>query len=186
MKKLNSLSSFFRFLLAGTLLGFSTLYPKKLMAAEPTFFCGSESYRGEEVPTTYVNPETGGHPIALIYWVPDYFPEPPEERCSSATNKLQAYYDNGLLGYLDTDVVNGLPVICIAQSIDNRCVDSDIIVTLRPETDPSQALNVMIQMRDLIRQVNGNPLEITDDLIVYRNGHPYINLGVFVDRLAGK
>ncbi|MEO1256157.1 MAG: COP23 domain-containing protein, partial [Bacteroidota bacterium] len=68
-----------------------------MSAANGTFFCGSASYRGEMVPTTYMNPETGGNPVALIYWVKDYFSGSPEERCSAGTSKMQAYYDNGLL-----------------------------------------------------------------------------------------
>jgi hypothetical protein len=174
------------FLLFITVVLQLSLYQKSLVASESTFFCGSESYRGETVPTTYINPETGGQAIAFIYWVSDYFENAggtPQRRCEEVSRRLQAYYDAGLLEHINTGIVNDLSVICIARSTDNRCTDSDIIVTLAPNVDRFNALRVMTHIR---RQVNLRPLELTDDLIVYQNGEAYINFEVFIERLTNR
>ena len=180
----NSIGNFLnKFFTVTSLLSLSVLsFQEEAFATDKTFFCGAENYRGEVVPTTYVIPETGGNPIALIYWVQDYFNGPPEERCSVATSKIEAYYSNNELEYIDTDIVNDLPVICVAQSASHRCTSSDVIVTLRPGTDRFQALNTMM---NLIRQVDGDPLEITDDLLIYRDGEAYVNLEVFIEKAQG-
>lgn len=171
------------FLITSLLSFFILSIQKEVSATSRTFFCGSESYRGELTPTTYIRPETGGNPVALIYWVKDYFNDPPEERCLAATNKMQAYYDNGELEHINTDVIGGLPVLCIAQNANHRCTSSDVVVTLRPETDRFQALDVML---NLLRRIGDDPLEITDDLLIYRRGEEYLNLDVFLEKVQNR
>lgn len=163
-----------------SLPSFFLSFSQEASATGRTFFCGSASYRGEVVPTTYVNPATGGNPIALIYWVKDYFDDPPEKRCSEATGKMQAYYDNGLLQHINTDLVDGLPVICIAENSDGRCTSSDVVVNLRPGTDRFEALDTML---NLVNRLGDVPLEIADDLLFYRRGEDYINLDAFIEEV---
>lgn len=167
------------------LLGFHFIDIKSLKATELTFFCGSERYRGEVVPTTYVNHETGGNATALVYWVSDYFSnsgETPEQRCGMASERLQAYHDNGLLGYIDTNVVNNLPVICIARIAGDECTESDIIITLPPDVNRFEALRVMT---NLARLINGEPINLNDDLVIYRNGEAYVNFEIFIEISKG-
>ncbi|MBE9070945.1 hypothetical protein IQ260_30365, partial [Leptolyngbya cf. ectocarpi LEGE 11479] len=91
-------------------------------------------------------------------------------------------YDQGLLNsnYFATDVRNdGMSVICLTQNVDSGCSNSNTVVTLPPGVDKVSALNRLL---DLSRQVNGRPLELTDDLIVYRGGEVYVNFGILVER----
>lgn len=181
MKHIKKVKGFNDYLLTKYLLFFITLFLAKPALADQTFTCGSETYRGEVVPTTYVNPEAGGNPIPMIYWVEDYFPSPPPEvRCSTATGKLQAYYDNGQLEFINTDIVNGLPVICVALQVSNRCSDSDIILTLHSGVDRFAALRRMMY---LTRQAGSTPLAITDDLVVYSGGEAYVDIDIFIESL---
>lgn len=160
----------------------------KVKASEQAFFCRSESYRGETVPITFVNDETGGRPIALIYWTYEGFSSTgstPAARCETVTEKLQAAYDQGLLSsnYFATDIRNdGTSVICLTQNVNSGCSSSNsssIVMTLPPGVDRVSALNRLLC---LSRQINGRPLELTDDLIVYRGGEVYVNFGIFVER----
>jgi hypothetical protein len=157
---------------------------KPSFASSENFTCSSTGYDGKTVPTTFVNPETGGRPVALILWVSDYFSgsgATPENRCEVVTGRLQAYYDNGYLNYIHSDTVNGLPVICISQNTD-QCSESEIIMTLPPGIDSVDALSTLTNINQ-VRHLE--PLELTDELVVYRRGEAYINFAVYVERARG-
>ena len=135
-----------------------------LRLANQPFFCGTQTYRNERVPVTYINPETGGRPVALIHWVSEYFSASgatPQRRCEIVTTRLQAYYDEGSLGNINTaKFSNGSQVICVVRSNSYECTEADIVLTLPPGVDRFDALNVMTDMVNALRSA---PLELTDD-----------------------
>ncbi|MFK8183989.1 MAG: COP23 domain-containing protein [Phormidesmis sp.] len=154
-------------------------------ASSKNFTCLYTQYGGGAVPATFVQPETGGHPVTLIRWVSEYFSgsgATPQNRCDVVTARLQAFYDNGYLYYIHSDTVNGLPVICVNQSLDRCTGDAEIIVTLPPGTNSG---DVLITLTNINQVMSLEPLNLTDELVVFRNNEVYINFEVYVDRASG-
>jgi hypothetical protein len=107
------------------------------------FFCG----RGPHgIPTTYVNTATGNKP--LIRWVSQYFSHSgytPEARCVEVSQRFTRYYNQGILNYVTTGVVNNEPVVCVATEIGGPC--RGILYTLKSKQDASRTIQQLFDVR---------------------------------------
>ena len=61
------------------------------------------------------------------------------KRCQEVTEKLNQFNAAGRLDYIITGWVNGLPVFCATQT----CSPETVILTLKPDQEPNQALEEM-------------------------------------------
>lgn len=148
-------------MLAVLALGLGATTPSK--AQEQQFFCGTDyNYRyGTTVPATIARTTRGDVP--MIHWVSYWASNSgwtPERRCQAIANRFQRYYDNGMLKYMRTGVVNGYPVICVGTSTGGSCRPRDVLVTLKWGRDPAYILE---QMTDLRGRARGEILELNYD-----------------------
>ena len=110
--------------------------------ASARFICG---LRGG-VPTTLALTPRGAVPV--IQWTSQYFNSSgysPERRCQIVSQKFEKYYQNGTLKFLTIGKVNGLPVICVADTKGGPCTEN--LFTIRPGSDPNLALRRMLNVR---------------------------------------
>ena len=161
-------------------------WQQAVMARQQKYYCGTATTaHGETVPATIVQ-TTSGEEFRFIRWTSRYFSrsgETPQARCESSSQKLQRYSDNSSLRYLTTNTINGLGVICIAKSEKKKCDPSSIIITLPPGIDRSDALSSLFDLR---RVVAGHPLDLTDELVLYRNGEVYVDVDILINKFSSK
>jgi hypothetical protein len=157
-------------------------FTPSVIARETKFFCGTAiTENGVTVPATITRSERGQE-IALILWVSKYFKGTPQSRCLEVSSRFQKYYENELLPYIRTDVINNLGVICVGRSSSvEKCLKSDVIVTLLPNVNRFEALDRLLSLG---RFASGRPIYLTDTLIIYRNGEALVNVKIFMDRLS--
>ena len=119
------------------------------------FFC--DTYEGK--PATFVRTTKGNKP--LILWVSGDF-EPNwgnQRRCGEVSHRFQAHFDNGTLKYIKADRVNNHPVLCIARGKEGTCPETEVLVTLKPGSDPDLVLKNLLELRT--RGGEGRPLELS-------------------------
>jgi hypothetical protein len=107
-----------------------------------SFVCGVSN----GTPATLARTQRGDVPV--IRWASNYFSGSgwtPERRCEEVSQRFQSYYDNGTLKYLTTGIMNGLPVICTAIQEGGAC--QDLLLTLRQDANPGQALQQLLAVR---------------------------------------
>lgn len=131
-------------------------------AQEQQFFCGTDNnYRYGTVPATIARTTRGNVP--MIHWVSYWASNSgwtPQRRCQAIANRFQRYYDNGMLKYMRTGIVNGYRVICVGTSTGGGCRQRDVLVTLKWGRNPALILE---QMTDLRRRARGEILELNYD-----------------------
>jgi len=132
-------------------------------AQEQQFFCGTDyNYRYDTtVPATIARTTRGNVP--MIQWVSYWASNSgwtPQRRCQAIANRFQRYYDNGMLKYMRTGIVNGYPVICIGSSTGGSCRARDVLVTLKWGSNPAFILE---QMTDLRGRARGEILQLNYD-----------------------
>ncbi|MGK7899861.1 MAG: COP23 domain-containing protein [Hormoscilla sp.] len=132
-------------------------------AQEQQFFCGTDyNYRYDTtVPATIARTTRGDVP--MIHWVSYWASNSgwtPQRRCQAIANRFQRYYDNGMLKYMRTGIVNGYRVICVGTSTGGSCRPRDVLVTLKWGRNPALILE---QMTDLRRRARGEILELNYD-----------------------
>lgn len=116
-------------------------------AAGTTFYCGTS----QGLPVTFARTQDGKK-VPMIRWIPsNNFPAPwtAERRCTEVARRFQKNFDNGTLRFITTGLHNGFPVICAARNRFDSCTPSTILFTLRPGTDPTEILQMLLDRRGL-------------------------------------
>ena len=130
---------------------------------------------------TFVNTPRGR--VDLINWVRTYSDEwTPQARCEAVSKRFQRFLDNGTLKYIRTGVINNQPVLCVANTRGGNCPDKNLLITLKPGTNPE---TVLIKLIDFRRTVSGQTLVLSDnDSGFYTDGEFYVDLEKFLEKAA--
>jgi hypothetical protein len=106
------------------------------------FFCD----RSHGVPTTAVR--TPGGVMPVIRWVSHFFLPSgydPYARCQDVSARFQTYYNNGMLDYITTGIVNRQPVVCVTDTTGGPC--QGILFTLKPGQNASRIIEQLFDIR---------------------------------------
>ena len=98
-------------------------------------------------PATVVE-TTSGKKVPIIYWKSETFSGSgwtPERRCQEVSARFQQYHSSGTLEYITTGRMNGLPVICVAQSDGGAC--AGLLYTLKPGQNATATLKKLFEIR---------------------------------------
>jgi hypothetical protein len=127
---------------------------------------------------TFVNTPRGR--IKLINWANEFSPDwTPQKRCSAVSQRFQNFLDQGNLKFIRTGNVHRLPVLCVADAQGGTCPENNVLLTLKPGTDPE---GVLIQLVDFRRSVSGQTLTLSaDDPGFYSGGEFYVDMNKFLD-----
>jgi hypothetical protein len=126
----------------------STVPPAAIVIAPPpivtnSFFCG----RGANgIPTTFVNTLSGNTP--MVRWVSEFFQDSgytPEVRCRDVSQRFNSFYNQGILNFLTTGIVNRQPVICVASVMGGPC--TGVLFTLRPGQNATRVIQQLFDVR---------------------------------------
>ena len=74
-------------------------------------------------PASVVETKTGKQ-VPIIFWKSQTFSGSgwtPDRRCQEVSARFQSYHSSGTLEYITTGRINGLPVICVAQTDGGAC-----------------------------------------------------------------
>lgn len=126
-------------LITGSILGGFMSFAPPSQAQSVQFQCGADS---QDIPTTYV--ETQGGVVEIFKWRSTYFQGnyTPVQRCLEVTQRMNQFQPD----YLVTGRVNNYNVICAGMNCDQN--GSNILLTLRPDQNPSQVLQEIDNTRD--------------------------------------
>ena len=127
---------------------------------------------------TFVNTPRGR--VKLIEWANQFSPDwTPQKRCSAVSSRFQNFLDSGNLKFIRTGNVNSLPVLCVANARGGECPNDNVLITLKPGTDPE---GVLIKLVDFRRSVSGQTLTLSaDDPAFYSGGEFYVDLDKFLE-----
>ena len=103
-------------------------------------------------------PKTGKQ-VPIIYWKSQTFSSSgwtPERRCQEVSARFQHYHSSGTLEYITTGRMNGLPVICVAQTDGGAC--AGLLYTLKPGQNATATLKKLFEIRN---KPGAAPLEET-------------------------
>lgn len=127
---------------------------------------------------TFVNTPRGR--ITLINWANKFSEEwTPEKRCSAVSQRFQKFLDQGNLKFIRTGNINRLPVLCVANARGGDCPEDNVLITLKPDTDPE---SVLVRLVDFRRSVSGQTLTLSaDDAGFYNDGEFYVDMEKFLD-----
>jgi len=106
------------------------------------FFCD----RNHGTPTTAVH--TPGGVMPVVRWVSHYFLPSgynPEARCQDVSARFQTYYNNGMLNYITTGIVNRQPVVCVTDTTGGPC--QGVLFTLKPGQNASKVIEKLFDIR---------------------------------------
>jgi hypothetical protein len=125
-------------------------------------------------PTTIINDPSRGE-ISLIQWNRNDFSSAgytPEIRCIQVSERLNRLSQNHSLKYLTTGYLNGYPVICAVEDIDNSnnnsCDYENLVVTLIPDQNPYNFLANLVD-EGISDNSHNNPMRHSrDTVIIYR------------------
>lgn len=107
------------------------------------FVCGSSG----GTPSTNAI-KTDGKQVPVIRWTSNVFDSAgwsPERRCQEVSARFDQYFKEGRLTYLTTGRVNGVPVICTAQSRGGAC--DGLLYTLKPGQNATATLQNLLEIR---------------------------------------
>ncbi|MDZ7965261.1 MAG: COP23 domain-containing protein [Nostoc sp. DedSLP03] len=111
-------------------------------AGNNKFFCTQQG----NTPVTKVRTSRG--PETFIRWVFNDFKKfPASERCQIVSQRFQRYYDNGPLFIKSEFNFNNYPVLCIANRRGVPCTADNVLVTLKPGSDPGVVLKQILDFR---------------------------------------
>lgn len=132
------------------------------------YFCAIR--RG--IPTTFARTPRGNVP--MISWVSNLGGRDPQQRCLEITERFQNFSDNGMLRFLRTGTINGLPVLCVARFRGGSCDRSSVLITLQAGQDPQL---VRQQLIDIASRASSGPIRLrSNEVIFYEDGEPYVNV----------
>lgn len=128
---------------------------------------------------TFVNTPRGR--INLINWVRTYSDQwTPKSRCIAVSKRFQRFLDNGTLKYIRTGIINNQPVICVAHTRGGACPNNNVLITLKPSTNPE---TVLIKMIDFRRTVSGQTIVLSEhDSGFYNDGDFYVDMEKFLEK----
>jgi hypothetical protein len=126
-------------LITGSILSGFMGFASPSQAQSVEFQCGADY---QNIPTTYV--ETPGGVVEIFKWKSTYFQGAytPVQRCLEVTQRMNQFQPD----YLVTGRVNNYNVICAGMSCDRN--GRNILLTLRPDQNPSQVLQEIDNTRD--------------------------------------
>jgi len=107
------------------------------------FFCGQSS---QGSPTTFVNTPTGNVP--LIRWVSHTFNHAgynPTVRCQEVSQRFNRFYNQGILNFVTTGIVNNQPVVCVASEMGGPC--QGVLFTLKPGQNAPRTIQQLFDVR---------------------------------------
>lgn len=114
------------------------------------FYCDNSNVR----PETRVRTSNGN--LLLIIWNSHYYSAygfTPEKMCEAVSARFQFYKEKGMLEYMTTGIVDGYPVICIAELIEGEFTEGSscagVLLPLRPSDQPQEVLQTILDLRDL-------------------------------------
>ena len=112
-------------------------------AQSTKFFCGTS----DGVPATFVHTSRGD--IPMIHWVDTYFQAhlTPRDRCEQISDRFQQFYNKNTLNFLRTGIYNRQNVLCVASYQDGNCLSNGILVTLKPDANPQDTLQRLLDLR---------------------------------------
>lgn len=101
-----------------------------------------------------------------------------ESRCQEVAKRFQQYYDNEILSLIGSGHMNNQPVLCAVLEAGEACGSDNILVTLPPNTEPTDAARQLMDTRSLARgrviSVNGNK----GKLEIFVNNNTYYDINV--------
>ncbi|WP_071189921.1 COP23 domain-containing protein [Trichormus sp. NMC-1] len=116
-------------------------------AGSATFFCG----KSKGVPVTFARTQDG-RKVTIVRWTSNnYFPPPwtAQRRCVEVSRRFQRSNDNGTLKNITTGTLRGEPVVCAGTSQNPRCVDDNLLLTLKRGVNPTDTLRRLLDRRGL-------------------------------------
>ena len=130
---------------------------------------------------TFVNTPRGK--VSLINWQNSFSGEwTPQKRCSEVSQRFQNFLDRGNLKYIRTGDINSMPVLCVADMRGGSCPQDNVLVTLKPGTDPE---DVLVRLVDFRRSVSGQTLTLSaDDPGFYSGGEFYVDMDKFIEAVS--
>ncbi|MDX2229865.1 MAG: COP23 domain-containing protein [Leptolyngbyaceae cyanobacterium bins.349] len=111
--------------------------------AKDYFFCGRGS---NGLPTTFVNTPSGN--IPLVRWVSHFFEHSgysPEVRCQDVSQRFNRFYNQGILNFVTTGIVNNQPVVCVAGRMGGPC--TGVLFTLKPGQSATRTIQQLFDVR---------------------------------------
>lgn len=84
---------------------------------------------------------------AILSFLPEYFSEQEASReCQSTAEKLNAFYNQGRMNYLASDIINEKPVVCAVERRGLGCdsYNSGILFSLNKSVSPTELLFNML------------------------------------------
>ncbi|KOP23910.1 hypothetical protein AMR41_24020 [Hapalosiphon sp. MRB220] len=130
-----------------TTLATTAILDQPSYAGGTTFYCSQNN----GVPTTFVHTQNGKR-LPIIRWVSRNFSGKeltPQQRCQQVSNRFQRSYDNGMLRYIKTGILNKQPVVCAAIQKNAACTDTTLLFTLKPGSNPDATLRQIMDRRAL-------------------------------------
>ena len=133
--------------------------------------------------STFVNTPRGR--VNLINWENQFGEKwTPQKRCSAVSGRFQKFLDNGNLKFIRTGNINEQPVLCVANARGGACPEDNVLITLKPGTDPE---GVLIRLVDFRRSVSGQTLTLSaDDPGFYSGGEFYVDMEKFLESVPAK
>jgi len=98
-------------------------------------------------PATVVTTKSGKQ-VPIIFWKSTAFSSSgygPERRCKEVSARFQTYHSSGTLQFITTGRMNGLPVICVAESDGGAC--AGLLYTLKPGQNATATLKKLFDVR---------------------------------------
>lgn len=110
------------------------------------------------VPATVVSTKSGKR-VPIIYWKSTTFSGSgwtPTRRCQEVSARFQDYHQSGMLNFITTGRMNGLPVICVSKTNGGGC--AGLLYTLKPGQNATATLQKVL---DIQTKPGAAPLEET-------------------------
>lgn len=98
-------------------------------------------------PATIVSTQSGKK-VPIIYWKSDVFTASgwgPMQRCKEVSGRFQDYHQSGMLNFITTGRMNGLPVICVAKTNGGGC--AGLLYTLKPGQNATATLQKVLNIQ---------------------------------------
>jgi hypothetical protein len=89
--------------------------------------------------------------ISLIEWSSTFFgPQfSPEKRCEIVSSRFQTFWDQKVLSYISTGVLNNYNVICVSNA-EGQCLPDGLLLTLEPQDNPDQVLRDLFSLKQRV------------------------------------
>ena len=145
-----------------------------VLASEP-LASGISCISTNGVPATVVSTKAGKQ-VPIIYWKSKAFSGSgwtPSRRCQEVSSRFQEYHQSGMLNFITTGRMNGLPVICVAKSNGGSC--AGLLYTLKPGQNATATLQKVL---DILTRPDAAPLQETTARL-------YVNFDSMVRDKAG-